>query len=195
MDEEQSFVLIDGKRKVMISAPHAVEHTRQGKLRYPEPQTAELAKALHESMDCPIIYKTVNAGDDANYDAECAYKETLAAYVREHYICFLIDLHQMAGFRKEQICLGTGYGKNLTDASETEQCVQAFERQGLEVSVDSPFAASYPYTVAAYIHRECGIPCVQIEINSNLVMQSTPDYAWEQVLGALEELVDRFAAI
>lgn len=192
MDREQSFVLIEGNSKVMVSAPHAVEHTREGKVRYPEPQTADLAKELHERLDCPIIYKTANAGDDANYDTECIYKETLAAYVKEHDIRFLIDLHQMAGFRKEQICVGTGYGQNISDVSETECCVQAFREQGLEVSVDSPFAASYPYTVAAYIHRECGIPCVQIEINSNLVIREASDYAWERVLSALEALVHSF---
>ena len=193
MEREQTFVLVEGNRKVMVSAPHAVEHTREGKVRYPEPQTAELAKALHQRLGCPIIYKTVNAGDDANYDEKCVYKQTLAEYVREQEVSFLIDLHQMAGFRKEQICLGTGYGKNISEA-EAGRCVQAFTKQGLEVSVDKPFAASYPYTVAAYIHQECGIPCVQIEINSNLVIQDSTDFAGEQVLGALEELVAFFSA-
>ncbi|MBQ7934605.1 MAG: N-formylglutamate amidohydrolase [Lachnospiraceae bacterium] len=181
--------MMEGNSKVMVSAPHAVEHTREGKIRYPEPETAQLAKQLHERLDCPIIYKTANAEDDANYDEKCSYKEALAAYVREHDIRFLIDLHQMAGFRKEQICIGTGYGRNLTEDFDLEACRTPFKERGLEVSIDSPFAASYPYTVAAYIHRECGIPCLQIEINSNLLREGNGLYAYEQVLEVLEQLV------
>ena len=126
---------------------------------------------------------------DANYDEKCLYKATLADFVRVHDIRFLIDLHQMAGFREEQICIGTGRGQNLTEGFDLEACLAAFDKSGLQVSIDRPFAASHPYTVAAYIHRECGIPCLQIEINSNLVREGTDLYAYKRVLEVLEQLV------
>ncbi len=190
MKKQESFELIEGNGLVMISAPHAVEHVREGKVRYPEPQTAFLAKALHERLDCPVIYKTANAGDDANYDVECPYKQAITEFVRSHQVRFLLDLHQMAGFRPIQICIGTGRYTNMQDEGLVEQIVKIFEQKGITpVNIDQPFAASYPYTVSAYVHRECKLPCLQIEINSNLLMDGQPVYAGEQVLEALTEIV------
>ncbi len=190
MKKQESFELIEGSGSVMISAPHAVEHTREGRVRYPEPQTAELAKLLQETLDCPIIYKTANAEDDANYDEDCPYKQAAAAYIRSHKVRFLLDLHQMAGSRPLQICIGTGRLMNMQDERLVNQLAELFEQRGIvSVSVDEPFAASYPYTVSSYIHRECGIPCLQIEINSNLLMEGQPAYALEQVQEVLTELV------
>lgn len=190
MKKEESFVLLEGDCQVMLSAPHAVEHVREGKVRYPEPQTADLAQTLHARLDCPIIYKTANEGDDANYDEVSPYKQVLAEYIRRKGIELLLDLHQMAGFRQEQICIGTGRFANIGDKCFVERCVEIFQAKGLEhVSVDNPFAASYPYTVSSYIHRECGIPCVQVEINSNLLMEGQKEYARAAVESALEEII------
>ncbi len=190
MKEEESFVLLEGTCPVMLSAPHAVEHVREGKVRYQEPQTADLAKALHARLDCPIIYKTANEGDDANYDAVSPYKQVLAEYIREKDIQLLLDLHQMAGFRQEQICIGTGRFANISDKCFVERCVEIFQAKGLKhVSVDAPFAATYPYTVSSQIHRECGVPCIQIEVNSNLLMEGQKEYARIAVESALEEII------
>ena len=35
----KSFVICDAKRKVMVSAPHAVTQIREGKEKYAEPET------------------------------------------------------------------------------------------------------------------------------------------------------------
>lgn len=190
MINKESFIIQEGQCPVMLSAPHAVEHTRNGQLRYPEPQTAYLSRKLHESLDCPYICKTENQEDDANYDRHSPYKETLVEYIRAHDIKLLIDLHQMAGFRPEQICLGTGRYVNVNDGELVEYCKQAFEAQGItNVTVDRPFAASYPYTVSSYIHNKCGVPALQIEINSNLLMGDSGDCVTEAVLKALEEII------
>ncbi len=190
MINKESFIIQEGQCPVMLSAPHAVEHTRNGQLRYPEPQTAYLARRLHESLDCPYICKTHNQEDDANYDCFSPYREKLAEYIDAHDIRLLIDLHQMAGFRPERICLGTGRYVNVPDIEFADCCKQAFEAQGItNVTVDRPFAASYPYTVSSYIHNKCGIPALQIEINSNLLMEDSEECALEAVLKALEEII------
>ena len=67
-EHSSSFQLKSGVGGVMISAPHAVEQTRNGRIKCAESQTGALAKMLHEQLHCPIIYKTKNMGDDANYD-------------------------------------------------------------------------------------------------------------------------------
>lgn len=41
------FILLNGNKKVMFSAPHSVEKTRDGKIKFSEPDTGEIAKELN----------------------------------------------------------------------------------------------------------------------------------------------------
>ena len=43
----EGFEILDGSKKILISAPHAVEQTREGRIKLPEPQTATLAQMLN----------------------------------------------------------------------------------------------------------------------------------------------------
>ena len=98
-NHENSYELLSGSGPVMISAPHSVEQTRNGSIKYAEPETGVLAKMLHEELGCPVIYKTGNKGDDANFDEESSYKNALIEYVKNNNILFVLDLHQLAPFR------------------------------------------------------------------------------------------------
>ena len=121
VERDRSFELLEGARKIMLSAPHSVAQTRDGKLKTAEPQTGMLVKLLHDELACPAIYKTKNCGDDANFDEESAYKRALQRYIRTHGVRFLIDLHQLSPDREVQIDIGTGKSKNLAG----QDCVNA----------------------------------------------------------------------
>ena len=83
-EKENSFELLAGKGKIIVSAPHSVEQTRQGKKKYAEPQTGAIAKLLHDNLGIPVIYKTKNCGDDANFDEASPYKDALVDYIKEN---------------------------------------------------------------------------------------------------------------
>ena len=190
-DHPESFVLEDGTGKVMISAPHSVEQLREGRIKYAEPQTGVLAKMLREELNCPIICKTRNCGDDANYDEHSLYREALRDYIQQNQIRYLLDLHQMAPERAEKIDLGTGRGVNTyPDPIITEIVKNCFSAEHISgISVDALFVASFPYTVSSCIRRECGISCLQIEINSRLVCDWYPDFCFDAILSALKGAV------
>lgn len=92
---EESFALLPGTSSVMVSAPHSVSQWRNGVVKVAENSTGALAILAHERLGCPIIFKTANARDDANYDAKSPYRDALAAYVESHDVKLLLDLHQL----------------------------------------------------------------------------------------------------
>ena len=184
----QSFVMKHGQGGIMFSAPHSVEQTREGRLKYAEPQTGVLAEMLHNELGCPIIRKTANCGDDANYDPVSDYRETLARYIRDNRINCLIDLHQLSPSREVMINLGTGNGENLCDKSVINIFLSTFHKYNLGIiQLDKPFSAAYKYTVSSAIHRECNISCMQIEINSKLVLSEYKECSLESVYRSLYE--------
>ena len=189
-EHSSSFQLESGVGGVMISAPHAVEQTRNGRIKCAESQTGALAKMLHEQLHCPIIYKTKNMGDDANYDEVCAYKKALADYVQNNKIVLLLDLHQLSPTRSIQVDVGTGSMKNVFRQEYVDEVLRAFIRNGItDVGVDRIFNAKHPNTVSAYVARHCGIDCLQIELHSDLVRFGYPGSNVEGVYKALEEIV------
>ena len=186
-----SFKLVKGYGKVMVSAPHAVEQLRNGRRKYAEPYTGVLARFLHDSTGCPVIFKTKNMKDDANHDETSPYRDALAQYVRENGIAYLIDLHQMSAERGLEIDLGTGYGENIAaDPSLLDETINAFRERGFsEITVEKHFPAIYPNTVSAATARGCGIACIQIELNTKLLSNLYRGCRFKDVLSALEDLI------
>ncbi len=187
----KSFVIKKGIGSVMLSAPHSAEQTRNGRKKYGEYHTGAIVNVLHDELNCPIIYKEKNRGDDANYDEKCRYKTKLREYIKKHGIKYLIDIHQMNPSRPEIINIGTGYGKNIKkDPTILEKAIACFsENNFAPVTVDTPFAAIHPYTVSAFISRECGIPCLQIEINTRAVSKRYEECALDGILLSLKRLI------
>lgn len=190
IEQTYSHKLISGKRKIMISAPHSVSQTRNGVIKYAEPQTGVLAKLLHDELDCPVIFKTKNCGDDANFDEHSHYKDDLVNYIINNGIKFLIDLHLLAPNRIEQIDIGTGKLKNISDFNLINIFLRSFTQRKIGiVQIDTPFGATYPFTISSYIAQICGIPCVQLEINSALVWLGHEGCVIDEIFNSLKEIV------
>lgn len=66
--EYNSFGIELGKIRVMMSAPHCVDHLRNKKIKKGEVNTDTLIKRIKEKIDISIIYKTTPLSDDPNYD-------------------------------------------------------------------------------------------------------------------------------
>lgn len=189
-DHLNCFEIIPGKGKVMVSAPHSVEQIRNNQVKSGEYQTGAIARILHDILDCPVIVKTRNCNDDANYDPDCDYKRALVSHIRENGIEYLLDLHQLAAGREVLINLGTAGGANLAGQDDiTRKATEIFVHSGFSVSIDHPFGAFYPYTVSAYISRTCEIPCLQIEINSKLVNDQHESFNIDSVIEAIAGLI------
>ncbi len=189
-EHSQSFELLEGEGVVIVSAPHSVEQTRNNQIKYAEPQTGVLAKMLHDVLNCPVIYKTRNCGDDANFDENSSYKQALLEYIKNNNIAFLIDLHQLSPTRDVKINIGTGRLKNISKFEFINLALKVFSQRNIGlIQIDEPFDATYPFTISSYISSACNISCLQIEMNSGIVRVDTDDSQVEKVFDALVELV------
>ena len=188
-----SFELLPGPGPVMISAPHSVGQIREGRPKAAEPGTGLLALLLHGD-GCPVIVKTRNLGDDANFDPVSPYREALCRYVRGHGVRFLLDLHQLSPGRAEMIDIGTGRFVNGS-RREADLLVRRLSRPLFQpLSVDGLFSGGGPNTVCSQTARDCRIPCLQLELNSRLFPgpKEAPGPAffalWEALRGAVSDL-------
>lgn len=192
----RSFELLDGKGQVLISAPHAVLQTRQGSIKCAERYTGMLCRLLHERLQCPVIYKTRHLNDDANHDAVSDYREELCRYIKAKHIRYVLDLHQLAPERPMQVCICTGKQRNLFGKLSLVEDIRAAFAQRLinQVTVDNPFDASAPHTVSSTVANRCGIPAIQLELNTRLLMNEYHGHCFLHVLDALSDVVHRLNA-
>ena len=170
-EKEESFVVkSSNESKVLISCPHAVSQLREGRLKSAEKETGIMGLILNELYGYPLILKTSNKDDDANYDSKSEYKDTVINLVKENGYRCVVDLHQLSYKRKEDVNPGVAGYKNFKNKELLKEIVNTFNRHGIDnVSIDHPFGAYSPNTVSSYIHNYLGIDTIQLEINSRLV--------------------------
>jgi hypothetical protein len=191
-NNKNSFELLEGCGSVIVSAPHSVEQIRNGKIKFAEYQTGAITRILHEKIGCPVIYKTKNCNDDANYDDKSDYRDFLIQYIKKNDIKLLMDLHQMAPRREMNIDIGTGRGKNILQRYDLlEKIITFFNNNGVKnIMVDEIFDATYKNTVSAHVSSSCSIPCFQIEINSKLVSDKYDEYNIDSIIKSLLQIIE-----
>ncbi len=196
-DHKASFEILNGNGAVMFSAPHSVLQTRNGTNKAAERYTGILCKILNEEYKYPVIYKTRHLMDDANYDQVSDYREALCRFLHKNNIRYLIDLHQLNPGREMDVCVGTGNGKNIFGKKELVAIIrECFVPNGIKnITVDKPSLVGNRNTVCATVASCCDIPAIQLEINSNLLIQGSDGYRLSDVLKSLQELADRLNAL
>lgn len=191
--EYENIEIIKGSKKLILSAPHCVSHTRENKIRPPENRTKTIVKDLAKECDTYAIYKMKDEHNDANWDEICNYKENLKKAVNKEKIKALIDIHGMGAEREQDICIGTNEGKNIQGKKEIiDKMIQTFSKYGFKnITIDEPFAAKNKNCVSTYIARECGIPALQIEINLKYRSDRYKEYKYyKKLIDALKEIIE-----
>ena len=166
-DGKQSFSYKIGKIPVLLSAPHSVEHLREGNLKIAEEETGAIVQIIAELANCSCIYKTYNNNDDANYDIERnEYKEKIIEIIKDNNIKVLIDMHGASNKHEFDIEIGTDNNKNLNGNNEIlDLLIRKLKNNGIEkIYVDSRFKASSIHTICKYVSSNVNIPCIQMEI-------------------------------
>src|SRR5438874_12607349 len=82
-DSNPSTLVRKGTAHVVISAPHAVIHYRNGKKKLNEPYTGALALQLHERTGANAIISARTTEEDPNWDKTGLYKARLKELAQE----------------------------------------------------------------------------------------------------------------
>lgn len=197
------FELNQGQVPVLVSAPHACMHDRDGNRKMEEEFTGAIAQYLSASTGCHSIYSVYQATEDPNWHTDSEYKRAIARQHDETGFKFVIDLHGMLNRHGMGVAVGTMRNRSSDPADAT----LAFQKHGflkaeladlelakleqsgdnvdsgLRLVVDHPrFTGGLRnHTVTRFASEELGIPAVQIELASSArVVFSAPTEDWPQ---------------
>ncbi len=184
-------VVVEGKGKVMLSAPHGVSQVRLGKLKYSEIGSLTTALYLQSQTRSALIAKTKNNNDDANFDAICPYRRTLKDCIAANKIEYLLDFHGLASERGVDINFGTHLGQNIeTNPALLKSLCDALRQNGFSISIDQPFMAG-AQTISGAMKKEFpNLWTVQIEINYAITNKIENAGRYECLLNILKNWID-----
>lgn len=174
-----AFEIVAGDLPVVVSAPHTVTHEREGRVKPSDDYTGAMALVLAHWTGCHAMVASRFDGCDPNWDPieGSAYKQALVAHVLKAGVRFCLDLHGMVSASTSIVALGTADGATVASRPEVGAIAERILRARLEplverhhkpIVVDGALAARNPNTVSSTVARECGIPCVQVEVATPL---------------------------
>lgn len=180
-----------GDLAVLFSAPHCVDHLRDGKIKAHEINTDILIKKIKEKIDVSIIYKTESLNEDANLDENSNYKTKVLNFIKENHVKIFIDIHGMNYNREEDICIGTAFGKNLNGREDILNImITKFKEAGyINTTVDVPFSASNKNCMSTFVAQRCKIPSFQIEINNKYRYPKSKEYDLEKLVSCFCDII------
>ena len=108
---DSAFHIDNGEIPIMVSAPHAINQYREGKIKWADMYTGGIAKYLSETTRCHAIYSCMFTESDPNYDEgdNNRYQLELKKYVNDNNIKLLLDLHGAAKNREYAVEMGTAH--------------------------------------------------------------------------------------
>ncbi len=166
-----NFKIIEGNKPIILSAPHAVKQIREGRTKDEDKLTGAIVEYLCTKTGANGIIRTWNNNDDPNYynsGNSLEYKKAILNCIKNKNIAILIDVHGCKDNHGFDLEIGTNNGENINyNTNYLEILKTEFSKIG-KVVIDEKFKSSKPTTVSSFINKNSGIPCIQIEIASNL---------------------------
>ena len=219
--EGENYKIIQGSIPVMLSAPHAVNHFRNGQKKWADLYTGGIALYLQQITGCHLIYNAGFTEKDPNFDEQenNDYQIKLKNYLYETEqkslpIHVLLDLHGSSETREYAVELGTAPNSIL---SETERnvdltslhghkfvediVIKSFEQHfsGLNTLKKSVwknkiFSAGGVNTVTKNISDSTKTDCLQLEINGEYRNPDNKEQ-FKAIIAALTQIIEELAAV
>lgn len=173
------FEIVPGSAPVIVSAPHAVTHLRNERIKPSEDFTGALALAVAQASSCHAIVATRTGQGDPNWDPfeNSTYKQALCAYARDAGIACVLDIHGMVAASEALVAIGSADGKTVTANPGLDERVAETLRAELDtwckrfekpIVLNGRLGARSQNTIAQTVARECGIAALQIEVATQL---------------------------
>lgn len=191
--QKSRFRVFAGRIPILVSAPHAVRHVRDKKIKVSDQYTGSIACLLHQLTGCHALAVTKLYGGDPNVDSPCSYKDLLASLCREHKIALVLDVHGAAREHDFDIDLGSVGGQSLLGQTTIlNLLVENLTAAGLVRISQNYFAANGPNTITHFTSRDLGIPALQLEINRKYRVPAQNAQAFCQLIAGLSRFINVF---
>lgn len=184
--QAEPFRYFPGEIPVLVSAPHAVRHVRQKKIKVSDEYTGSIVYLLNKLIGCHALATIKLYGGDPNVDSPCIYKDKIVEICKKEKIRFVLDIHGAARNHDFDIDLGThGRATLLAQSKIQETFEDNFLRFGIKKISKDYFAASGVNTITNFVARELHIPSIQIEINKGYRSPAQNPQGFHRLIGAL----------
>jgi hypothetical protein len=185
------FRYLPGRVPVLVSAPHAVRHYREKKIKPSDEFTGSIACLLHQLTGCHALSVTKLYGGDPNFDYPCIYKSYLGDICRKYGIRLVIDLHGAARGHDFDIDIGTVNGASLLGKQKIlQRLILSLENAGLTRISQNYFSTTNENIVTGFVARELNTPAMQLEINKMYRVPHQNGQAYCQLMAALFAFID-----
>lgn len=167
---------------VVITAPHAVPHVRDGSPKRADMWTGGLALLLAELTGAAAVVETSGEGDPS-WQPEHPFKDRVAALEPRA----VVDLHAMRS-PDQVVEVGSGAPAGGTPSALALTVRDSLEDGGVPTLLDHRFPARGPATLVQWAHVR-GAEAVQLEVSVRLVPPFADDADAERLVRALAATV------
>jgi len=182
---------VAGATSVVVSAPHAVAHLRNGARKGRDVCTGPLALALARLTGCAAIVADKRIGLDPN-SADTPFGSRLFEMAAGRTI---FDLHGAAARPGMDIGIGTGGGESLAGRLDLlDVVVDRLTGFGLAVVVDPPGLAAHGPARLVQLAAAKGISAMQVEVTDDFRSPATRPEDWKRAALALADAIQAVSA-
>lgn len=212
----ENYKIIRGNIPIMLSAPHSVNHFRNGQKKWADLWTGGIALYLQQITGCHLIYNACFAEKDPNFDVpeNNDYQTALKQYLKNTPIYVLLDLHGSSASREYAVELGTA---PLPDKSEQEKQEDLTSLHSIKIiedvvmssfnqnfaKLETPkksvwknkvFSAGGQNTVTKGISENTYTACLQLEINAEY-RNPNNQAQFTALITALQQIIQKLSAL
>jgi hypothetical protein len=169
---------------VLFTAPHAVNHFRNGRQKLAEIGTGGLAEVLAAEMAAAALTADGSSATDANWDdeAQSLFKQRIRSVLQPELL--VLDLHGMRDDYGIDVSIGRGPGPTARSLAVCDRLVKTLTAMGLSSAIDRPFDAKRAGTVVSFVQEQGGA-ALQLEIARRLRRPEEEPEAASRLLSAL----------
>lgn len=218
---KENYKIVAGNIPIMLSAPHAVNHFRDGQKKWADLYTGGIALYLQQITGCHLIYNASFTPKDPNFDTfeNNDYQILLKKYLQQAEqistpICVLLDLHGSSAKREYAVELGTAPNPLLSETEKATDLTSLHNHKFIEDIVintfnknfsklNTPkksvwknriFSAGGTNTVTKNISDNSKTDCLQLEINAEYRNPNNKEQ-FNALITALTDIIKELANI
>ena len=190
----EDFEVIEGKKKIIISAPHGYIHMRANEIRLAEKNTDTLAIELAEEKKVYAIYKNISSDNDADFDTDSVYKKECLKQIKKNKIKLLVDIHGIEKESPYDIVIDSQYFEDYFDKDIINNIRQIFIKYGFE-NVSNNLNRNEKLneeknSIIRYVYNNANIATLKIYINGKYRLEECEEYHYDTLKNVMSELID-----
>ena len=146
---------------LVLTAPHAVNHWRDGKIKRADRGTGGLVRTLSGALGCCGIIHARQLDPHTETDDRLLFRRALES--RTPRADSLVDFHGMRDQRDLDVEIGLGDQPNDASIALSHSVLRCLEQAGLRVAYNERYQAASPHSLTNWSRAE-NLAAVQVEV-------------------------------